>query len=105
MTQRVKPIFDKHTNSIVVEFDGNQFNQEHFPLISNLPKVLEDSGEIGVMEFDIFKFNIHSLYRNEQKLISNDMAYDGLLRELPKSDPCCLDEMFNVFHKTKAVAS
>jgi glycosyltransferase involved in cell wall biosynthesis len=93
------------TNDIIIEFDGSKFNQEHFSLISNLPKILEDSGELGVMEFDIFKFTIQSLKRREPILISNETAYGDSLRELPKSDPYCLDEMFNVFHKTRSVAS
>ena len=37
--------------------------------IAQLPDVLRDSGDIGQMEYDIFKVNIKSLDSNEMELI------------------------------------
>ena len=38
-------------------------------MIVNLAEMLKDSGEIGEMEYDIFKFKINSLETYEKDLI------------------------------------
>jgi hypothetical protein len=45
-------------------------NNNNIQIISNLSKILKDSGEIGDMEFDIFKFTIKSLKTYEKNLIT-----------------------------------
>ena len=60
-------ITDYH--DIVVEFDAQKLTQENFQTIVNLSKLLQDSGEIGEMEYDIFKFHIKSLNTYEKDLI------------------------------------
>ena len=60
-------ITDYH--DIVVEFDAQKLTQENFQTIVNLSKLLQDSGEIGEMEHDIFKFHIKSLKSYENNLI------------------------------------
>ena len=60
-------ITDYH--DIVVEFDAQKLTQENFQTIVNLSKLLQDSGEIGEMEYDIFKFYIKSLNTYEKDLI------------------------------------
>jgi len=57
------------SNDILVEFDCGDLNNENFQIIVNLAKMLQDSGEVGEMEFDIFKFYINSLQTYEDKLI------------------------------------
>ena len=56
-------------HDIVVEFDAQKLTQENFQTIVNLSKLLQDSGEIGEMEYDIFKFHIKSLKSYENNLI------------------------------------
>ena len=56
-------------HDIVVEFDAQKLTQENFQTIVNLSKMLRDSGEIGEMEYDIFKFHIKSLESYENNLI------------------------------------
>jgi len=56
-------------HDIVVEFDAQKLTQENFQTIVNLSKLLQDSGEIGEMEYDIFKFHIKSLNTYEKDLI------------------------------------
>ena len=56
-------------HDICVEFDCNQLNNENFQVLVNLSEMLQDSGEIGEMEFDIFKFYIKSLETYEKNLV------------------------------------
>ena len=65
-------IHSQHTepkNDIVVEFDCRQLNSNNFQVIVNLSNMLQDSGLIGKMEYEIFKFNIKSLDTYEKDLI------------------------------------
>ena len=67
-----KKIHSQHTepkNDVVVEFDCRQLNSNNFQVIVNLSEMLEDSGSIGEMEYEIFKFNIKSLDTYEKDLI------------------------------------
>ena len=52
-----------------MEFNAEQLNNENFQVLVNLSKMLQDSGDIGVMEYDIFKFYIKSLDTYEKNLV------------------------------------
>jgi glycosyltransferase involved in cell wall biosynthesis len=67
---RVKLINDKKTNNVLVEFDAVNFKQEHVKLIEDMMFILEDSGEVGEFEYDIFKFTIKSMESYEKNLIN-----------------------------------
>ena len=54
---------------MVVEFDCNQLTPQNFQIIVNLSEILKESGEVGKMEYDIFKFDIKSLTTYEKDLI------------------------------------
>ena len=69
LNTRVKTYEDEYTNDIVVEFDASQLGEHGINFIAQLPDVLRDSGDIGQMEYDIFKVNIKSLDSNEMELI------------------------------------
>ncbi len=56
-------------NDIVVRFDANKLNVNNFQIIVKLSDILKDSGEVGEMEFEIFKFNIKSMKTYEKELI------------------------------------
>ena len=56
-------------HDICVEFNAEQLNNENFQVLVNLSKMLQDSGEIGEMEYDIFKFYIKSLETYEKNLV------------------------------------
>ena len=53
----------------VVEFDCQKLTPQNFQIIVNLSEMLQDSGEVGEMEYDIFKFYIKSLKTYEKELI------------------------------------
>ena len=59
----------KPKNNIVVRFDANKLTPQNFQILVNLSEMLQDSGDIGEMEYDIFKFNIKSLKTYEKELI------------------------------------
>ena len=56
-------------HDICVEFDASKLNNENFQVLVNLSEMLKVSGEIGEMDFDIFKFYIKSLKSYEKNLI------------------------------------
>jgi glycosyltransferase involved in cell wall biosynthesis len=59
-------------HDIIVEFDASKLNSENFQVLVNLSEMLQDSGEIGEMEYDIFKFRIKSLETYEKNLIRHN---------------------------------
>tara|TARA_Y100000310_G_scaffold125238_1_gene124025 strand:- start:1163 stop:2923 length:1761 start_codon:yes stop_codon:yes gene_type:complete len=72
LNERVKmygnsKVSDLH--DICVEFDCRKLNANNFQTIVNLSEIIQQSGEIGVMEYDIFKFYIKSLDTYEKDLI------------------------------------
>ena len=56
-------------HDVVVEFDCQKLTPQNFQIIVNLSQMLQDSGEVGEMEYDIFKFYIKSLNTYEKDLI------------------------------------
>ena len=60
---------DNKNADIFVEFDGSKLTNERFQFLQRLPEILQDSGEIGEMEYDIFKITINSLETYEKELI------------------------------------
>lgn len=69
-------------NNILVEFDATKFTKEHYKIIENLMFIIEDSGEIGEFEYDIFKITIKSMESYENNLIhAGDPWYLNKLKE------------------------
>lgn len=56
-------------NDIVIEFDAAKLNQNNFQLLQQLPEIIQESGEIGQFELDIFKIIINNLKTYECNLI------------------------------------
>ena len=48
----------EYTNDVIVSFDATKLNADNFQIIVNLSEMLNDSGDIGELEYDIFKFKI-----------------------------------------------
>ena len=69
LTERVQTYYNEKNNDILVEFDGSQLTNENFRFLISLPDIIQDSGEIGEMELDIFKITINSLETYETELI------------------------------------
>jgi len=69
LSKKVLPIDAEKTNDIIVSFDQHKLTQGAFEFLQKLPHILEDSGEIGSMEYDIFEIKIDSLESYEKDLI------------------------------------
>jgi len=59
----------KLENDIVVEFDANQLTQQSFNIIQQLSEILQESGQVGEFELDIFKITINSMTEYQNDLI------------------------------------
>ncbi len=59
-------------NNILVEFDAAKFTQDHFKILENFMFMIEEAGEVGEFEYDIFRFTIKSMESYESKLIHAD---------------------------------
>jgi len=66
---RIKPFENEKNNGIIIEFDCKQLNADNFQILVNLSEILQESGEVGTMELEIFKFEIKSLKTYEKELI------------------------------------
>jgi hypothetical protein len=69
MFDRVKPWNSGLDNDIIVEFDASKLTQETFSIITQLPEIIAESGEIGEFELDIFKISIYAMTTYEQNLV------------------------------------
>ena len=76
LKNKVKSLNDKKSNNILMQFDGNKLNNNNIQIISNLSKILKDSGEIGTFEYDIFKIEIKSMQSYDSHLIKNEDFYN-----------------------------
>jgi hypothetical protein len=56
-------------NDIVIEFNATQLTQQNFHLLQQMPSIINESGEIGEFELDIFKITINHLEEYQNKLI------------------------------------
>ena len=57
-------------NDIIVEFDATKLTPDNFQILVELSSILKESGEVGEMEYDIFKFKIKSMDTYEKELIN-----------------------------------
>jgi glycosyltransferase involved in cell wall biosynthesis len=58
-------------NDIIIEFDSSQLTPENFQLLMQMPNIIQESGEVGKFELDIFTIEIISLIEYQQELIKN----------------------------------
>ena len=56
-------------HDIIVEFDCHKLTPDNFQILVELSSILKESGEIGTMELEIFKFTINSLEEYQKNLI------------------------------------
>tara|TARA_R110000782_G_scaffold180847_1_gene271286 strand:+ start:16745 stop:17806 length:1062 start_codon:yes stop_codon:yes gene_type:complete len=54
---------------IIVEIDGNNFNQQDYQTIQQLSSIIQDSGEVGTFELGNLKITINNLSSYEKDLI------------------------------------
>jgi hypothetical protein len=69
LNSRLKSSYEWKNHNILVEFDAQKLNANNFQILVNLSEILKESGEVGKMELEIFKFNVKSLQSYEKDLI------------------------------------
>ena len=69
LSKRIHSDHIEPTNNVIVKFDCRFLTSNNFPILMNLSEMLQDSGQLGEMEYDIFKFHIKSLDSYEKDLI------------------------------------
>ena len=68
-----KKIHSQHIepkNDVVIEFDCNLLTSQTFQILVNLSDILKDSGEVGELQLEIFKFKIKKLEDYSKDLIN-----------------------------------
>jgi len=69
LIDKIHSIDAEKENDVIVSFDCKKLNADNFQILVNLSEILQESGEVGVMELEIFKFDIKSLETYEKELI------------------------------------
>lgn len=62
-------------NDIIVAFDATRLTQQNFQYIQQLAEIIQESGDIGEFEIDIFKISIYSMETYEKNLIKRNEQY------------------------------
>lgn len=57
-------------NDIIVKFNANNLTQDKFEILTQLPDIIQESGEIGTFELDIFTIEIKAMTQSQQSLIN-----------------------------------
>lgn len=76
LNKRVKSYEEDKDNNIQVVFDVKDLTQQNFSILHQLPEILKESGAIGEMELEIFKFKIFSLKTYEKDMIQPIKRFD-----------------------------
>jgi len=69
LSNKIRILESGKTNDILIEIDGNTFEQQDFQIIQQLSEILQDSGEVGKFEVGNLKIQINSLNTYEHELI------------------------------------
>ena len=76
LLKRVRPISEEKYNDVLIEFDASVLNENTFDnIICNLSKIIQDTGEIGEFELDVFNFKIKKLKTYEHELIDTKQKH------------------------------
>ena len=70
LSKKLHSIHTEPDNDVVIRFDASKLNQSNFQIIVNLSEILQQSGEVGEMELEIFEFYINKLDTYEKELIN-----------------------------------
>ena len=70
LSKKLHSLYTEPDNDVVVRFDPSKLNQSNFQILVNLSEILQQSGEVGEMELEIFEFYINKLDTYEKELIN-----------------------------------
>ena len=69
LSKRIHSHHIQSKNAVTVKFDCNKLTSQNFQILTNLSEILQESGEVGKMELEIFKLHIKLLNTYEKELI------------------------------------
>ena len=69
LQERIKPYDNEKQNNILVSFDASKLTNQNFQLLTQLPEIIKDSGEIGTFNLDIFTVDIVHMIEYQNNLI------------------------------------
>ena len=69
LSKKLHSLYTEPDNDVVVRFDVSKLNQNNFQILTKLSSILQESGEVGEMELEIFEFYINKLNTYEKELI------------------------------------
>ena len=69
LSKKIKTQHMNPQNDIVVYIDCSRLNQQNFQMLTQLPEILEQQGEIGEFELDTFTVKVKNLYTYEKELV------------------------------------
>ena len=67
--EEILEIWHNNGTDIIIEVDGNKFNNDDFSYIQNLNEIIQDSGEIGVFELGNLLITINTIHDCSKDLI------------------------------------
>jgi hypothetical protein len=70
LTKKLKRYEDQKLNDVIIEFDATKLTNQSFEFFNMLQLMLEDSGQIGESEYDIFKLKLNKLSDYNEKLVN-----------------------------------
>jgi glycosyltransferase involved in cell wall biosynthesis len=70
LNKKLKRYDEPKNNDVVVTFDGNKITNQSFEFFNILQQMLEDSGQPGELEYDIFKIKVNQLVDYKETLIN-----------------------------------
>ena len=71
LSKKIRHIDETPGNDILVNFDVKKLNEERVGFLQRLPEIIELSGQIGKMKYDIFELEIKSMNTYEHELMKN----------------------------------
>ena len=69
LSKKLHSLYTEPDNDVVVRFDASKLNQNNFQILTKLSSILQESGQVGEMELEIFEFYINKLNTYEKELI------------------------------------
>ena len=70
LKKKLKRYDDQRTNDVLIEFDATKITNQSFEFFNMLQLMLEDSGQVGEFEYEIFKLKINKLSDYNKNLIN-----------------------------------
>ena len=69
LQERIKPYNNEKQNNILISFDASKLTNQNFQLLTQLPEIIKDSGELGTFILDIFTIDIIQMNEYQNQLI------------------------------------